>query len=264
MAIDENGVYIPDSFETIRDEVQAKQILLGTNIDVVNSAEIQAMQNSTITAMYNLQSELAELPAGVSNDLSMQEVYIERANVNTSDAITNSAKESELIDYAEIFNKSSLPVAQIELYIYKDDIIFDDVDLQETANEIANISPPFVPYFKSEDVTLTKTYTCAVSVVSNIDVIFNIADAVLVTVDIITNPLIGEAGNQLKVDFTELFNTKQTIGKSFDEAFYQRTLFIDGLSSMNYQITYPITDPQITDIEYYEILRLGTVTVNGV
>ena len=263
MAIDENGVYIPDSFETIRDEIQETQKIMGTEMEVFESAEYQAMSNPIITGIYNIQSELAELPARVSNDLSMQGVYIERVNANTSDAITNTAKESELIDYAEIFNKSSPPVAQIELYIYKDDIIFDDVDLQETANEIAGITSNFIPYFKNVDVILTKTYTCPTSPVSNIDVIFNIADAVLVTVDIITNPLIGEAGNQLKVDFTELFNTTQTIGKSFDEAFYQRTLFIDGLSSMNYQITYPLTDPQITGIEYYEILRLGTVTVNG-
>lgn len=256
MAIDENGVYIPDSIETIKDEVQSKQILLGTNIDVVNSAEIQAMQNPIITAIYNLQTLLAGLPAGVSNDLSMQEVYIERANVNTSDAITNIAKESELIDYAEIFNNSEPPVAQIELYIYKDDIIFDNVDLQETANEIANISPPFVPYFKNEEVALTKTYTCPVSPVSNIDVIFNIADAVPITVAIVTNPLIGEAGVQLKADFTELFNTTQTIGKSFDEAFYQRTLFIEGLSSMSYTAS-------VKDCTYSQILRLESVTVNG-
>lgn len=260
MAIDQNGVYIPDSFETIRNTIQAQQILMGTTIDTVESAEIQAMQNSVITAIFNLQTLLSALPAGVSNELSMQGVYIDRQNINTTDAIRNTAKESELIDYAEIFNNSDPKVAQIELFIYKDDIIFDNVDLQETANEIAKISPPFVPYFTSLDVALTKTYTCPVSKVSNIDVIFNIADAVSVTINIVTNPLIGESEEQLKVDFTALFNTTQTIGMPFDEAFYQRTLFIDGLSSMNYEITYP---ENVTGIEYYEILRLGAVTVNG-
>ena len=164
MAIDENGVYIPDSFETIRDEIQSKQNVMGTKMEIFETSEYQSMSNPIITGIYNIQSVVASLPAMVSNELSMQEVYIERSGVNTTDAITNEAKKSEFIDYAEIYNTSNPKVAQIELYIWKDDIDFPTVDLQYTANEIAKITPVFVPYF--EDITetvLSKIYICPVS-----------------------------------------------------------------------------------------------------
>ena len=45
-------------------------------------------------------------------------------------------------------------------------------------------------------------------------------------VDITTNPAIGEVAEQLKLDFTELFNMTQDIGVDFDEAFYQRNYLL--------------------------------------
>jgi hypothetical protein len=257
MAIDQNGVFIPDDFETIRDTIQANQNLMGTNMEIFPSTVYQSMSNPIITGIFNLQSLLASLPSAVSNELTMQNVYISQAEVGISTAITNKAKESEFIEYAEIFNKSDPIVAQIELYIYKDDITYDDVDLQYTADAIALLTPPFVPYFANANVALSKTYTSPVSSVSTIDIIFNIADAVPITIDIVTNPILGTESEKLKVDFSNLFNTTQTIGKSFDAPFYQRTLFISGLSSMDYTA-------DVTDCLYYQILRIAGVTVNGV
>lgn len=257
MAIDQNGVFIPDDFEAIRDIIQANQNVMGTKMEIFPSTVYQSMSNPIITGMFNMQSLLASLPSAVSNELAMQNVYISQAEVSISTAITNKAKESEFIEYAEIFNKSYPIIAQIELYIYKDDIIYDDIDLQYTADAIALLTPPFVPYFANVNVALSETYTSPVSSVSTIDIIFNIADAVPITIDIVTNPILGTESEKLKVDFTNLFNITQTVGKSFDAPFYQRTLFINGLSSMDYTA-------DVTDCLYYQILRIAGVTVNGV
>jgi hypothetical protein len=215
------------------------------------------MSNPIITGIYNIQTELSLLPNLVSAELTMQGTLIKRSGAITSDAITNKAKESEIIDYAEIFNTTT--AAAIFLYIYQDDMTYTVEDLQFTANEIALLTPVFVPYQADTNSTTSITCTSPVSSVSNIDVIFNIANVVETDVTIETNPNMGTGSDveKLRTDFIALFQEQQTIGKAFDEAFYQRTLFISGLSSMSFTAS-------ITDCMQYEILRLGTVTINGV
>lgn len=259
MAIDENGVYIPQTYEEIRDELQDKQKILGTKLQIFESTVYQSMSNPIITGIYNIQTVLAEIPILVSNELKMQETYIKRSPAITSDAIINEVLKSELVDYCNIFNTSNPIVAQIQLYIYKDDLDYTEVNLQYTADEVAKITPVFVPYFVDSSVTLSKTYTSPVSIISTIDVIFNVAIAVRTDVAIVTVPDMGAGGQAevLKANFIELFNKTQGIGVPFDVALYQRVLFIDGLSSMTYTTT-------VVDCNLYQILRLGEVTVNGI
>lgn len=256
MAIDQNGVYIPDTLQHIKNELEANQIIMGTKFHIYKDTVYQSMVNPIATAMYNLQFELASIPVLVSNECKMQNTYISRSPAITSDAIKNTAEESELIDYAQVFNTTN--VAGIYLYIYKDGIDFANADLQFTADELAKITSVFVPYKVDANSELSKTYTSRVSDPSFRDVIFNIANVVTTSVNIVTVPSnIQNLAETLKSDFTKAFNEKQRIGVSFDEAFYQRELFVDGLSSMNFTAT-------VTACQNFEILRLGEVTVNGV
>jgi hypothetical protein len=259
MAINEDGVYIPQTYEEIRDELQDKQRILGTKLQVFESTVYQSMSNPIITAIYNIQTLLAEMPILVSNELKMQQTYIKRSDAITSDAIVNEVLKSELVEYCNIFNTSDPIVAQIQLYVYKGDIDYSAVDLQYTADQVAKITPVFVPYVADANVTLSKTYTSPISSVSTIDIIFNIAIAVTTDVAILTVPDMGAGGQAevLKDNFIALFNQTQGIGVPFDVAFYQRTLFIDGLSSMTYTAT-------VVECDVYQILRLGEVTVNAV
>lgn len=259
MAIDENGLYVPQSYESIRDELQDKQKILGTKLEIFPSTVYQSMSNPIITGIYNIQTILADMPVLVSNELKMQNTYIKRSNAITSDAIIIEVLKSELVDYCNIFNTSDPIVAQIQLYIYKDDVDYAEVALQYTANQVAKITPVFVPYFADTNVTISKTYTSPVSSVSTIDVIFNIAEPITTNVNIVTVPDMGGGSDVevLRENFKTLFNQTQGIGVPFDEALYQRELFITGLSSMDYTAT-------VTDCGIHEILRLGEVTINGV
>ena len=79
MAVNQDGVYIPDDYETIRNLVETNQYVMGTKMEIFKDTEYQAMSNPIITAIYNTQFVVAELPALVSNEISMQGVYIERS-----------------------------------------------------------------------------------------------------------------------------------------------------------------------------------------
>lgn len=258
MPIDENGVFVPETLEVIKNTVQNNQTILGTKFEIFDSTVYQTMCNPIVTSLYNIQTLLAELPTFVSNDFAIANRSINRANINTSDSITSTALLDENIDYCEIFNVTS--TAGIWLYIYKDDFDYTDVDLQMTADAIASRKTPvFVPYMLDTNTVLQKQYICNISLASSINVIFNIATTLIIDVNIVTSPVsLGGLSEVLIQEFQELFTKTQTIGKQLDIAFYQRNLWKDSLKTINF-----ITTPEVDVVEQYQILRLGTVTTNG-
>lgn len=143
MAIDENGIFVPESLEEIKNNLQNNQTILGTKFEVFETSVYQSMCNPIVTALYNIQTLLAELPTFVNNTFAVENMYIDRANINTSDSITSTVLLDENIDYCEIFNITT--VAGIWLYVYKDDFDYTNIDLQNTANTITLKTPVFVP-----------------------------------------------------------------------------------------------------------------------
>lgn len=258
MAIDVNGMFVPESLESIKNNVQNNQIVLGTKLEVFQSTVYQTMCNPIITSLYNLQTLLAQLPTFVNQGFAIENMYINRANVNTSDSITSIALLDENIDYCEIFNVTA--TAGIWLYIYKDDFDYTNIDLQNTANTIALKTPVFVPYMPDGNIELQKQYISPVSLASSINVIFNVAVPVIIDVNIITSPInLGSFSEVLIQEFTNLFTKTQTIGKQLDIAFYQRNLWNDSLSKIDF-----VTTPEVDVVETYQILRVGIVRINGV
>jgi hypothetical protein len=258
MAIDVNGMFVPESLESIKNSVQNNQSILGTKFEVFESTVYQTMCNPIITSLYNIQTLLAELPTFVNQGFAIENMYINRANVNTSDSITSIALLDGNIDYCEIFNITT--TAGIWLYIYKDDFDYTNIDLQNTANTIALKTPVFVPYMLDLNTELQKQYVSTVSLASNISVIFNVAVPVIVDVNIITSPVnLGGLSEVLIQEFTNLFTKTQTIGKQLDIAFYQRNLWNDSLSKIDF-----VTTPEVDVVETYQILRVGIVRINGV
>ena len=257
MAIDENGMFVPETLESIKNTLQNNQSIFGTKLEVFQSTVYQAMCNPIITSLYNIQTLLAELPTFVNQMFAIESIYIDRANVNTSDSITSTVLLDENIDYCEIFNITA--TAGIWLYIYKDDFDYTNIDLQNTANTIALKTPVFVPYMPDVNTELQKQYVSTVSLASNINVIFNVAVPVIIVVNIITSPVnLGGLSEVLIQEFTILFTETQTIGKQLDIAFYQRNLWKDSLASINF-----VPTPEVAVVEIYQILRLGIVTING-
>lgn len=265
MAIDINGMYIPESLESIKNTLQNNQSIFGTKFEVFESTVYQTMCNPINTSLYNIQTLLAELPTFVNQGFAIENMYINRANVNTSDSITSTALLDENIDYCEIFNTTASAFnttasASIWLYIYKDDFDYTNIDLQNTANTIALKTPVFVPYMPDVNTELQKQYVSTVSLASNINIIFNVAVPVILDVNIITSPVnLGGLSEVLIQEFQTLFLKTQTIGKQLDIAFYQRNLWKDSLASIDF-----VPTPEVAVVEIYQILRLGIVTINGV
>lgn len=258
MAIDvANGMFLPESIESIKNTLQNNQSILGTQFEVFESTVYQSMCNPIVTSLYNVQTLLSELPTFVNQGFAIENMYINRANVNTSDSITSTVLLDENIDYCQIFNITT--TASIWLYIYKDDFDYTNIDLQNTANTIALKTPVFVPYMLDTNTVLQKQYICNISLASSINVIFNVAVPVIIDVNIITSPVnLGGLSEVLIQEFQELFTKTQTIGKQLDIAFYQRNLWKDSLASIDF-----VPTPEVAVVEIYQILRLGIVTING-
>lgn len=258
MAIDVNGIFVPEPLENIKNTLQNNQSILGTKFELFQSTVYQAMSNPIITSLYNIQTLLAELPTFVNQGFAIENMYINRANLNTTDSITSTALLDENIDYCEIFNITT--TAGIWLYIYKDDFDYTNIDLQNTANTIALKTPVFVPYMLDVNTQLQKQYISPVSNASNINIIFNIAVPLTIDINIITSPVnLGGLSEVLIQEFQTLFLKTQTIGKQLDIAFYQRNLWKDSLASIDF-----VPTPEVAVVEIYQILRLGIVTINGV
>ena len=104
MAIDENGIYIPKTIKEINEELQAELVAAGVSPNVFETSNYIQTTNPIVTAIYNLQANIAAFPNQIQKIFSLQNILIERAGINTVDAVYSTIIKDVDIDKCSVRN----------------------------------------------------------------------------------------------------------------------------------------------------------------